>query len=128
MKCEISLLSLDSRYFRSVALKGELKLKRQLFFFGRLFSKYHVLVIKKTRKSLHSSGKALNLPKIRGCFFQFERPPFCVLFLPVTSKKGMPPATFWRHCSQPIQLFQWEFSVTRQMYILESFACYLFVS
>ena len=45
-----------------------------------------------TRKSLHSSGKALNLPEIRGCFSNLNVRYFVRFFFPVTSKKGMPAA------------------------------------
>ena len=87
--------------------KGELKAESQLFFCGLLFSKYHLRVIKNQERSSFFR-KDLEFAR-NSLFFQFERPPFCVLFFSVTSKKRirMPPATctFWRYCTQPIDRF-----------------------
>ena len=80
----------DDRYNdMETRLKGELKVRSKLFFCGWLFSKYHLLVIKKkkTEKVFILLERSWICPK-SVVVFQFERPPFCVLNLPVTSKIG----------------------------------------
>ena len=76
-----------------------------------LLSKDNVLYPKNQEKSF-SILKGLVFAQNPWLFFQFDRPPFCLLFLPVTSKKGMSAAMLWRHCAQASRWFSLKSSVT----------------
>ena len=74
-------------YFGGV-FKGELKARRSFFLCVLLLSKYNVLYPKNQEKSFFIL-KGLEFAQNPWLFFQFDRPPFGLLFFPVTSKKGM---------------------------------------
>ena len=76
----IGVNGLQMMQLETNSVKGELKAKSQPFFLWLIILKYHLLVIKKPGKSPSFFRKGLEFVRNPWLFFQFERPPFCVLF------------------------------------------------